>query len=751
MKTFSNNSLLILEDRYFLRNKENEITEDIESFFHRIASAIAKAGEAYGDNIEDVEKTFYQMMVTKCFLPNSPTLMNSGKENGQLAACFVLPVEDSIVEIFDAVKHAAIIHKTGGGTGFDFSKLRPSNSNVKTTGRQASGPVSFMGVFDAQTDCVKQSGVRRGANMGVLRVDHPDILSFINSKKDGTSLQNFNISVAITDDFMDALESGTNFTLRHPSVKNIKVNPKVIWDTLIENAWLTGDPGVLYIDVINRNYPLSEKLPIRSTNPCGETPLPDYGSCNLGSINLVAMLQFTDIADLPQPDEIDRIWKGKYSIDYKLLDKTIKNAVLFLDNIIDANAYIQELPIIEEISKNNREIGLGVMGLADTLSFMGLPYDSKDGLTFVRNLIQHIQKVATDYSIELGKKRGVYPNFEFNKFKDKYPDGIRNNTRLVIAPTGSLSSICGVSSGIEPHFKLVYTRMFNGENLINWVPSFEKFLKVTGRTKNKKIIEHITEEGTIENIDEFSNLEKAIFKTANDIAPMSHLDMLEAVQSGVDQACSKTINLPNKATKSEVEEIYLSAYKRGLKGVTVFRDGCKQTQVLNSIKGSKKKGEVEEVLPVKPKSEVVSGRTSRIKTACGTLIVTLNSDENGLFNEVFCTLGKTGGCSSSYLEALARVTSIGLRKGVPIQEIIDQLQGVRCPNPAYVAKDMILSCSDGIAHILKTLTQIDVPKEKEDAASLINMICPKCGSKGTMGYDAGCLKCNAPGCGHSKC
>jgi ribonucleoside-diphosphate reductase alpha chain len=527
--------------------------------FKRVAKAIAEVDREYGWNVLKTQEEFYKVMSKLEFLPNSPTLFNAGAPLGQLSACFVLPIEDSLESIFSTIKNMTLIEQTGGGVGFDFSKLRPKGDIVRSTKGVASGPVSFMKVFDIATDVIKQGGKRRGAMMAILRVDHPDILDFITIKSKENVLTNFNLSVAITDNFMNAVNKNKDFELINPRTKKPvkKLKARYIWNLIIESAWKSGDPGVIFIDEINRKNPIPEMI-INATNPCGEQPLLDYESCNLGSINLSKMI------------------KGN-EIDWEKLKRTVHIAVHFLDNVVDANDF--PLPQIERMTKANRKIGLGVMGFAELLIRLNITYDSEDAIKVAENIMKFISEEARKESEELGLKRGSFPNYYKSVYNKKYL-AMRNGTVTTIAPTGSISIIAGCSSGIEPLFAISFMRnVLEGERLFEVNPLFERIAKQSGFYSGN-LLEKIAKQGSIKNIKGIPNDVKRIFKTALDIKPEYHVRMQAAFQKYVDNSVSKTINLPENATKNDVKKAFELAYKLKCKGITVYRYGSKPQQVL---------------------------------------------------------------------------------------------------------------------------------------------------------------------------
>ncbi len=555
------NSLEVLRKRYLLRDEEGRIAETPSQMFTRVAKAIANADNRYGRESKEDEKTFYNMMATADFLPNSPTLFNAGTDLGQLSACFVLPVEDSLDSIFTAVKNMALIEKSGGGVGFDFSKLRPKGDMVKSTRGVASGPVSFMRAFDTATEVIKAGGRRRGAMMGVLRVHHPDIVEFINSKRKAGVLSNFNISVAVIDDFMKKLQEDGEYQLVNPrnneAVKEVKARD--IWNLIAESAWESGDPGVIFIDEINRLNPLPEVGQIEATNPCGEQPLFPYDSCNLGSINLSRMVHDGDIK-------------------WEKLKETVRNAVQFLDNVIDANRF--PLKKIEEITRANRKIGLGVMGFADMLIKLGVPYDSEKALKIGEKIMKFITEEGRKKSVELGQERGSFPNFKRSVWKNKY-GSMRNATVTTIAPTGSISIIAGCSSGIEPLFAISFMRnVLEGTRLFETNPLFETVAKERDFYSGE-LLEEIAQTGSVQRVEGVPEDVKRVFVTALDIEPEWHVRMQAAFQKHTDNAVSKTVNLPRDAEVEEVKSIFNLAYELKCKGITIYRYGSKPEQVLN--------------------------------------------------------------------------------------------------------------------------------------------------------------------------
>ncbi len=744
------NARRVLEKRYLTKDKNGQPMETPEQLFHRVARAIASAELIY-DTKADVSKwenDFYHIMVNLEFLPNSPTLMNAGRELGQLSACFVLPIEDSMESIFDAVKYTALIHKSGGGTGFSFSRLRPESDRVGSTGGVASGPVSFMRAFDTATDVIKQGGMRRGANMAILSVDHPDIMRFINAKNDPNVLTNFNISVAVTAEFMEAVKDGHKYELINPRTREGagELNAREVFNKIVEMAWKTGDPGIVFIDRINKENPTPHLGKIESTNPCGEQPLLPYESCNLGSVNLSRMLRRTG---------------SKYEVDYTKLALTVKLAVRFLDNVIDVNKF--PLDAIGEMTRKTRKIGLGVMGFADMLMQLGVPYNSEEALGIAEDVMGFIQAEATKASVELATQRGVFPAFKGSKYDVANGLMVRNATRTTIAPTGTLSIIAGCSSGIEPLFALTYIRnILDGAQMVEVNPYFEEAARAHG-FYSEELMQKLAGGAHLSDLNGKIPAEvKRVFVTAHEITPEWHVEMQATFQKYTDNAVSKTVNFPHEATKEDVAHVYMLAYEKGIKGITIYRDRSREGQPM-STGGQAEKAEkkVETRITPRKRAKRTTGFTERVNTGCGALYVTVNSDEAGMF-EVFSALGKAGGCASAQLEAICRLISLALRSGVDAQAVIKQLRGIRCPSLAWEGGKSVLSCADAIASVLerhiggevvesvmaetKPQTMGGKPGDYGLARNIAGQ-CPDCG--GLLAYEEGCYKC--PLCGYTKC
>ncbi|HZV47863.1 MAG TPA: vitamin B12-dependent ribonucleotide reductase [Thermodesulfovibrionales bacterium] len=732
--SLSPNALKVLEKRYLKKDEEGKVVETPADLFMRVAKSIAAADLHYGKSQEEVGQVahdFYQMLTSLTFLPNSPTLMNAGRRLGQLSACFVLPVDDSMESIFDAVKYTAIIHKSGGGTGFSFSRLRPNGDIVGSTKGISSGPVSFMTVFDTATEAVKQGGTRRGANMGMLRVDHPDILSFITCKDDTTKFNNFNISVALTEEFIQAVEEDKSYDLVNPRTKKVvnSLKAKEVFHLIVEHAWKNGEPGIVFIDRVNASNPTPKAGRIESTNPCGEQPLLPYESCNLGSINLAKMVK-------PESKEID--WD-------RLRDTTWK-AVHFLDNVIDVNKY--PLQKIEEMTRANRKIGLGVMGWADMLIQLGTPYNSDRAVHLAEELMEFIQKEGRHTSAALAEQRGVFPNYEGSVYDGNIR--LRNATVTTIAPTGTLSIIAGCSSGIEPIFAVSFVRtVMEGTKLIEINPYFEKVAKERGFW-TRELMERIADRGSVQDFDQIPDDVKAIYMTAHDISPSEHIAMQAAFQKYVNNAVSKTVNFPHKATPKDVEDVYLLAYKLNCKGVTVYRDGSREQQVLTRGKKGEKQQAEEARQKIVPRNrpDVIKGTTRLMKTGCGNIYVTINEDEEGHLFELFTSMGKAGGCAASQSEAIGRLVSLAFRSNIEPDEVINQLKGIMCHSPTWYEGGRILSCSDGIANALERY-RTKGSKGNGDGHKVVMLMgaCPECG--GAIEHEGGCAVCH--NCGFTRC
>jgi ribonucleoside-diphosphate reductase alpha chain len=665
------------------------------------------------------------------FLPNSPTLMNAGRRLGQLAACFVLPVEDSMEAIFTSLHHAAMIHKSGGGTGFSFSRLRPKDSRVGTTGGVASGPVSFMKIFNTATEQVKQGGTRRGANMAILRVDHPDIMEFIYCKKEQDTLNNFNISVGVTEAFMRAVKEDADYDLVNPRDNQVtgRLKARDVYEALVKQAWENGDPGVIFLDRLNRDNPTPDLGEIESTNPCGEQPLLPMEACNLGSVNLAKFV----------------IREGDAAVvDIEALKETVSLSVRFLDNTIDRSLY--PLPEIDRMVKGNRKIGLGVMGFADMLYQLGVPYNSEDALEVAETVMRTVQETAHEASRRLAEKRGPFPNIGKSIYKDSEGDQVRNATTTTIAPTGTLSIIAGCSSGIEPLFALSFVRtVMDNDRLVEVNPVFEAVARSHG-FYSEELMNSVAQNGSLHDMEAIPAEVRRIFVTAHDIAPEWHIRMQAAFQKYTDNAVSKTVNLPREATVKDVRKIYDLAYDLGCKGVTIYRDGSKENQVLAFHQ--KDDSSMRFLRIVKERPETLEGFTTRMKTGMGHLYVTVTEYEGRPF-EVFATIGKSGRSTAAKAEAVGRLVSLALRSGVKVGDIVKQLKGIGGEYPVFQPGGLVLSIPDAIARILEKRYM----KSTAGAAahsrpnSLLGEKCPECSQ--TISFEEGCMTCHF--CGFTKC
>ncbi len=778
----------VLSERYLMKDAKGKIIETPEDLCWRVAWEVASAEARWGKTkkeVLDIAKTFYNLLIGHEFLPNSPTLMNAGTENHlQYSACFVIPVEDSIEGIFDALKYQALIHKTGGGTGFSFSRLRPNGSMVKTSSGTASGPVSFMRIFDAATNEVKQGGKRRGANMGILRVDHPDILEFIHCKENG-GITNFNISVGITDKFMHAYKEGKEYELVNPKTKEVsgKLSAKKVFDEIVKLAWKTGDPGIIFIDRINTGSanPIPSLGPIESTNPCGEQPLYPFDSCNLGSIFLNYFVKKEE---------------NKSTIDWDKLEQVTKKAVRFLDNVIEVNPYT--LPQIRQTTLAIRRIGLGVAGWADLLIELGISYGSQEALDLAKKLMSFVNQKAKEESYQLAKERGPFPLWQESIYKDDFPR--RNSTLTTIAPTGTISIIAGSSSGIEPLFAIAYEHIVRDKHLDRKLafvnPKFEEVLREkeiwSDEIKNK-----LAKTGVVGQIAEIPEEIRKVFSTAHEIEPVWHIKMQAVFQENTENAVSKTINLRHDSREEDVKNAYLLAWDMGCKGITIFRDGSKGEQVLNLGLNDKKEtnGVVKESHnePLVTRPYKVSGSTYRITTPVGTAFITINENESKEPIELFINIGKAGSDLAAMAEALGRTISTAFRFRGELspkeraKEIAFQLSGIGGRRSIGFGPAKILSLPDAVSIALSshynfkingnlmvgsilggngvlasgTVPTVRATQHQETDATLdpaavaislsethVGDICPSCGASALVNEE-GCSKCHA--CGHSEC
>ena len=747
-------ALRVLRERYLLRDERGEVIETPEEMCWRVAQSIAVGEARYGRSpaaVREVAEAFYDMMVDGFFIPNSPTLMNAGKGNGlQYSACYVLPVGDSMEEIFDSVKAAAIIHKSGGGTGFAFSRLRPKDDIVASTGGRASGPVSFLKVFNSATEAVKQGGTRRGANMGILRVDHPDILEFIDCKLDG-GITNFNISVAVTDTFMEALAKGEEYDLVNPHSRDVvqRLSAREVFERMVRAAWRTGDPGMVFIDRINASpaNPTPELGTVEATNPCGEQPLLPNEACNLGSLNVSKFARQAE--------------DGEWSVDWDEMERVTRLAVRFLDDVIEMNPY--PLPQIDETVKSNRRIGLGIMGWADLLFIMGIPYDAPESIALAERLMSFVKEKSHDQCGKLAEERGPFPNWSQSIYREIRP--MRNSTVTTIAPTGTISMIAGCSSGIEPIFALAFQHRVknpDGERVLTFVnETFEKIAKARGLYSDA-LKEEIARRGSLHGIPGVPEEAAKVFKTSHEIGYEWHVRHQAAFQRYTDNGVSKTINLPNDASEDDVAAAYKLAWELGCLGITVFRDGCKGEQVLNVGVKDKPAVAAPSAGPavVKPRPHSLSGRTYRSETPIGTAFITVNETPDAEPFEVFVQVGKGGSDTMAVAEALGRLISLSLRLPSPmspqrrLEEVISQLSRIGGAQPLGFGKGKVLSLPDALARTLAEHTgQLKHVSEAPPMAKAaenrrIGDLCKECG-QATFVYEEGCKKCLS--CGYNEC
>src|SRR5438445_569716 len=743
-------ALRVLRERYLTR-QGGEVVETPEEMCWRVALTIAGVEARYGRSeaaVREIAEAFYDIMIEGDFLPNSPTLMNAGKGNGlQYSACYVLPVGDSMEEIFDSVKAAAIIHKSGGGTGFAFSRLRPKDDLVASTGGRASGPVSFLRVFNSATEAVKQGGTRRGANMGILKVDHPDILEFIECKLDG-GITNFNISVAATTAFMEALERGEDYNLVNPHTGAIvrQLSAREVFGRIVSAAWRTGDPGMVFLDRINASpaNPTPEIGQIEATNPCGEQPLLPNEACNLGSLNVSKFAR--------------RAPSGELSIDWDEMERVVRLAVRFLDDVIEMNPY--PLPEIDATVKANRRIGLGIMGWADLLYLLGIPYDSDEAVELGGRLMAFVNEKAHDQSTKLAEERGPFPNWSHSNYKHGRP--MRNSTVTTIAPTGTISMIAGCSSGIEPIFALAFehrVKQSDGERVLTFVNETFERLARDGGFFSDALMAEIARRGTLHDIPGVPAAAERVFRTSHEIGYEWHVRHQAAFQRYTDNGVSKTINLPHGASEEDVARAYLLAWELGCLGITVFRDGCKGEQVLNV--GIKKEVPVPTAAPsvIRPRPHSLKGSTYRTDTPIGTAFITVNETPDDDPFEVFVQVGKGGSDTMAVAEALGRLISLVLRLPSPLsaqrrlEEVISQLSRIGGGQPTGFGPAKILSLPDALArtlaeHIGQVKPLTDQPVVDGNGRKRIGDLCKECG-QATFIYEEGCKKCLS--CGFNEC
>lgn len=793
----TDNARTVLTKRYLIRDADGRPLEEPEDMFWRVAWTVASNEIRYGGDLDVVTATaeaFYRMMIKGLWLPNSPTLMNAGRPLGQLSACFVLPVDDALTNggsgIYDTLRSMAMVHQSGGGTGFSFSRLRPSGALVRSTTGVASGPVSFMKLYDASTNVVKQGGTRRGANMGILRVDHPDIEEFIGAKEDLSNLVNFNISVALTDSFMAAVAAGQDYDLREPGSGRVvgKLDARLVFDRIVKNAWRTGEPGVFFVDEANRYNPVPALGAYEATNPCGEQPLLPYDVCNLGSLNLGLFVQ-----------DGDGDWRGR--VDWEGIRDYTNLSTRFLDNVIDLNHY--PLPEVENLSKRIRRIGNGPMGFADMLVRLGIPYGSDESLEVADLVADAFHEGCLAASQYLAEVRGVFPEWEASIWGPdatcaRAPDGsrvrpmirLRNCNVNTVAPTGTISIIAGCSSGIEPLFAVAFMRNQAGSLMPDINPDFAEMGRRAG-WGTPELMERIATTGHLHH-PEIPVEVQQLFTTAHDVTPRSHVLMQAAWQRHVDSAISKTTNFPREATVEDVREVYLLAHSLGCKGVTVYRDGSREGQVLSTgattASAPEKvvdEGDMEALLAdnarlradlaalergpgadgLRARPGVLHGYTEKIETMFGSMYVTVNSDESGRPFEVFGTLGNAGGPVMADIQAMSRLISMALRANVPMRSIHKQLRGIATENAVGFGRNKVLSVPDGIGQVLerhmKRMEGIQetlalgseqaplVESPLPDDVLMRGGQCRDCHAVGSLEIAEGCLKCHA--CGSSAC
>jgi len=744
-----------LRRRYLLKDSTGKCIEAEDQIYARVAEHIAQVGRKHGPTRNQVrrwQRRFYRLMKSGLFLPNSPTLMNAGRANGMLSACFVVPVGDSIEDIFEAVRTTALIQRAGGGTGFSFGRLRPTGDRVASSGGTTSGPISFMTVFATVTGAIQQGALRRGANMGMLPIHHPDIIRFITAKQDQKALTNFNLSVAVTNEFMKRLQS-------EPTSPHIVINPRTkkryfiphsidhdsytlddlipedaatedchtvqeIWDRIVRNAWTSGEPGICFIDKINRHNPTPHLGDIEATNPCGEQPLCPHEACNLGSIN---------ISKFVNAERTDIHWDK--------LAGVVADAVRFLDNVIDANHY--PVPQIEQVTKGSRKVGLGVMGFADSLVLLRIRYDSQEAVDFAAKLASFIQEHAHRASEKLAGERGSFGSWRGSVWDTKYHRPMRNAAVTTIAPTGTISLIAGCSSGIEPIFSVASKRRaLEGQEFVQLHPLIDRLGIAQGWLTDE--VRDLLVSGIPPG--EISLIPRGladVLVTAHEVSPQWHVRIQAAFQKYTDNAVSKTVNLKSDATVEDVDKVYRLAFDQGCKGITVYRDGCRENQVITAAHQTANNSE--HTASPRPRPKRTKGTTLKTKTGCGSLYVTINQDEQGLF-EIFTNLGKAGGCPSQS-EATARVLSVALRSGVPPEVLIEQLKGIRCLSTITRRKENreidSLSCPDSIARAIEAA----MGHEYEPVVVQSANACPDC--KYPLRREAGCNICD--NCGYSKC
>lgn len=744
----------VLARRYLIKDEHGNVIETPEQMFRRVAQSVASSESKYGASetqVKELADKYYSLMASRKFLPNSPALMNAGQKKAMLSACYVLPIEDSIEEIFDAVKQAALIQKAGGGTGFSFDKLRPTGDTVRSSGGKTSGPISFMLVFSCSTGAIQQAAHRRGANMGMMSIEHPDILKFITAKRNPAAFTNFNISVKVSNAFLEKLckEPDTPHIVTNPRTQkdyvihrsvdidsytiddllpahNVKAEfytVRDVWDMVVASAHATGEPGLCFIDRVNEDNPTPNLGRIEATNPCGEQPLLSYEACNLGSINIAGF-----------------VTEDATNLDWDPLARTVELAVRFLDDVIDVSCW--PVPEICEITLGNRKIGLGIMGFADALILLGIRYDSEEAVAFAERLACFIQEHAHDASEKLAAERGKFPNWAGSTWDTKYHRPVRNAACTTIAPTGTISLITGCNGGIEPIFSIASRRnILDGEEFVQ-LPQVVEDLGLKEGWLSDEVRRLLVNGASPKDIPEIQRRLADVLVTAHEISPQWHVRIQAAFQKYTDNAVSKTVNLPEDATIEDVDKTFRLAYELGCKGITVYRDDARPHQVITSAR--KALYHQSKTISPRPRTHKTKGETTKFRMGCGTLFVTVNKDDSGLC-EVFANLGKAGGCPSQS-EATCRVVSAALRSGVDPRVLVEQLKGIRCLSTAArrgTTEDVnVLSCPDAIARAIG-----DAMDNSSDPISPVQAnVCPDCGL--SLRKESGCLTCV---CGYSRC
>jgi len=787
----SDNAAVVLEKRYLQKNDAGDIVENADGMFRRVAKALAAPEFKYEktpDEVAELEQGFYEMMASLEYLPNSPTLMNAGTGAGTLSACFVLPLEDSMEGIMGAAHDAAMVQKFGGGTGFALSELRAKGTGIATTHGKACGPIAVLQHLSSVSTLVTQGGKRDGANMAVMDVHHPDILEFIDCKKVEGDIHNFNISVGASDEFMQAVKDGTTYALHQhenpadtnsPMVEVDRLDAREVFSKIVNGAWRNGEPGMIFLDEVNRNSPVIHLGRITATNPCGEQPLLPNESCNLGSI---------DVAKFIVEDEA-----GIADLDWNRLGETVKLATRMLDNVIDANKYAVQA--IEDMTHSTRKLGLGVMGFADMLVQLGIPYDTEEAVELGRKLMAFIRDNADAESMVLAEERGAFPAWHDSAAAARGDKPYRNACRLTVAPTGTISMIAGASSGIEPIFSLAFRKqnILEGQTLFYVDKNFERISKERG-FYSEDLLEHLSDGGSLQDRNDVPDDVKRLFHVASDISPRDHVLMQAAFQESTDAGISKTINFPNEATVEDVEDAYMLAWETHCKGITVYRAGSREKEVLATgtsdtqrVAPDFESTGIPQYITPSERPAVLTGVTRRVRTGRGNLFVTVNMASDNRPFEVFATHGKAGGNDAAMAEAVSRMASLSLRSGIDPVDVIEQLRGIT-DVPAWDEGEMIRSVPDAIAAVLDRITResanmltsdnlddretsqsdmFEAPSPKElgmPSAQPIQVVqpeqkvpvsvgasaaelCPECSA--TVAHVEGCLKCFS--CGYSKC